>query len=187
MKLPARFIPTISLSILIALNLALGFGVMLPLAVSFKRHTAEIAARRAELEARRAAPARAGGARASRIAEIAALRTLAVEEESELPFITALEDIAAQKGVTIDLRLVPPPAGAGATGYERLLGIEMTLKGEPRRVGKFVQALEARDTVLIVKTFSVTAVADSPGTVSAQLSAAAAWPEKPKNSELDEL
>lgn len=162
---------------LLVLDAVLGFGLVVPQIVSFTRSVNRFEARRDELTVP-GGPKSATPAASRIISLIAGLRTMVVPEKTELALINDFEALAARAGVKIDIRLTPPPSGTPGTYYERLLGVDISLEGDPRAVGSFIEEVERRDLVLGVKTFGVTAASNlTGGAVSATLSGVVSWPE----------
>lgn len=162
---------------LLVLDAVLGFGLVVPQIVSFRHSVNRFEARRDELTVP-GGPKSTTPAAGRIISLIAGLRTMVVPEKTELALINDFEALAARAGVKINIRLTPPPSGTPGTYYERLLGVDVSLEGDPREIGAFIEELERRDLVLGIRTFGVTASPNlSGGKISAALSGVVSWPE----------
>lgn len=70
----------------------------------------------------------------------------------ELSFITAVESIAAARGVSEQIRLVP---GAAAGASEVTVGFELTLNGPYNRVMQAIVDMERMAALVIFQSFSL--------------------------------
>ncbi len=102
------------------------------------------------------------------------LQETVLERGKEVSFVEKIENLAAANGLQEKLRLIPPEGGP--SDMNRHLTAEITLVGDPQRIGKFLSDLERSDPLFIATNLSFERN-EKTNTVLASLSGWIAWPD----------
>ncbi len=108
-------------------------------------------------------------------AELPALQSLALPEGQELSFIEHIESLANTHALEETVRLLPPTTGTKT--YQRKLQIILTLTGDPRALGAFLNDLEQQDPLFLITTMNIEQT-EKPGVVAASIQGWVSWPEQ---------
>lgn len=110
--------------------------------------------------------------------ELPALRSITVPAGEEIALVSAIESVADRTGVTQEIKLTPPTE-SDASGANRKLGIDITVRGNALAIGRFLEELERLPPAFLdeILTINRGPQSDSPEGI-ATLKASVAWPEQ---------
>ncbi|TAL19156.1 hypothetical protein EPN90_04250 [Patescibacteria group bacterium] len=102
------------------------------------------------------------------------LRALTLARGQEVGLVETIENLAAANSVQEKIRLIPPQGGP--IDLNSKLTVELRLTGDPRRLGKFLSALERIDPLFNIATIEVFST-DKDGVAEATINGWISWPE----------